>query len=126
AVALSGVTNTVELVRDQEGNLFWPRFAINTIITMQPGKAYWAFSTGSNELRYPANSFVAKGAVDPGTPTDPAPNANRSSQFMVLRVQGESARDLAYPGLDLLVKDAAGHLVGRAPIDADRSAVLNV
>ncbi len=53
--ALNGVSDALLLVKNGDGDLYWPDFGINQIGDMQPGEGYLIYMTGARSLTYPEN-----------------------------------------------------------------------
>jgi len=52
---LSSVVNNIQIVKDGDGNVYWPEFTVNLIVNMGPGKGYQMKATAPFILTYPAN-----------------------------------------------------------------------
>jgi hypothetical protein len=124
-LALSDGTGEIEIVKDEDGNLFWPRFAISTIGQLEPGKAYWMFSNTDTQFRYPSNSFTGK-AQQPSVKGSGQPHARKSSVFMILRVEWDRSWEELAPGDEILVRNQEGLLAGSAYLSADFSSVFHL
>ncbi|MEE4292210.1 MAG: right-handed parallel beta-helix repeat-containing protein, partial [Cycloclasticus sp.] len=64
SLAMASIADPNIIVKDVNGDIYWPAFGINTIGTMQEGHAYFVYVTGTDELRYPADSYAPKMVVD--------------------------------------------------------------
>jgi hypothetical protein len=53
--ALGSISNSIVLVKDNQGNLYYPGYFLNTIGNMQPGKGYWFYMNATTVLTYPGN-----------------------------------------------------------------------
>ena len=53
--ALGSITNSIVLVKDNQGNIYFPGYYLNTIGSMQPGKGYWFYMNAPAVLTYPGN-----------------------------------------------------------------------
>ncbi len=54
--ALSSISSSLVLAKDNVGGIFMPSFGINTIGNMQSGQGYYFYMNEAAELTYPANS----------------------------------------------------------------------
>ncbi len=54
----SSIVSQIVLVKDGQGNVYWPIFMVNTIGDMIPGKGYLINMMSSQPFTYPANSFT--------------------------------------------------------------------
>lgn len=128
ALALSDISEVVTVVKDEDGNIFWPRFSIKTIGNLEPGKAYWAFATRSSSFRYPANSFnnKAQNTVPIHQVLNNYTNATKSSTFMLLHLDFADG----WPEIDaedtIIALDRAGNVVGSALVSENKSISFQV
>ena len=53
---LEDIENDFLIIKDNEGNLYFPAFDINTLGEMQPGLGYLIYITNATTLTYPPNS----------------------------------------------------------------------
>ena len=53
--ALEGISTELYLVKDGDGNVYWPDFMIDDIGEMEPGKGYQIYMNSAAVLSYPAN-----------------------------------------------------------------------
>lgn len=127
-LALSDITDAVTIVKDQDGNIYWPRFAIKTIGDLEPGKAYWMYASRATNFRYPSNSFTAKRANSPiqADTNVNAPFANKSSNFMILRLEFGSEWHELSEGDEIIAYNKHGLQVGRAVLHDDLSATFHL
>jgi len=56
-VMMEDIENDMLLIKDANGNLYFPSFNINTIGEMHPGLGYLTYITSATTLTYPANGF---------------------------------------------------------------------
>jgi hypothetical protein len=56
---LSSIVSNITIVKDATGNVYWPVFNVNNIVTMVPGKGYQIRLTTASILYYPANNEVS-------------------------------------------------------------------
>ena len=54
--ALAGIVNSLVIVKNNAGEVYWPLYAINTIGSMRPGQGYQVQVTQASTLIYPANT----------------------------------------------------------------------
>ena len=52
---LTSITNEIEIVKDSEGQIYWPQLNVNNIINMIPGEGYQVKMYSTQYLTYPAN-----------------------------------------------------------------------
>ncbi len=56
---LSGIAGSVIIVKDGNGQSYWPQYGVNLIGYMQPGQGYQIKMTAEDTLTYPANDTTA-------------------------------------------------------------------
>jgi hypothetical protein len=125
-LALSDIGSVVTVVKDEDGNIFWPRFSIKTIGNMQPGKAYWVFSTRSSSFRYPSNSFSKKASLGATQLAITQEHVSRSSNFMLLHLDFSNSWPNIKPNDLIEAQDKYGNTVGRAQVAANKSISFQV
>ena len=54
-ILLSSINNSIIIVKDGFGNIYWPQYGVNLINTMKPGEGYQLNLLNSVTLTYPAN-----------------------------------------------------------------------
>jgi hypothetical protein len=54
--AFDGISHSIELVSNNDGNIFWPAIGVNSIGEMQPGEGYRIFALENVSLVYPNTS----------------------------------------------------------------------
>ncbi|MDE3059248.1 MAG: T9SS type A sorting domain-containing protein, partial [Bacteroidota bacterium] len=55
--ALAGINSQLVLMKNNDGDVYWPQFSINTLGTMNPGEGYQVYVTKNVGLYYPANNI---------------------------------------------------------------------
>jgi hypothetical protein len=55
---LSPISSSISIVKNDEGNIFWPIYYINMIGDMEPGKGYLINMINPETFYYPPNSSV--------------------------------------------------------------------
>lgn len=55
ASAFNPIINSISIVKDENGQVYWPLFGVDGIQTLQPGKGYQIKMTAPATLTYPAN-----------------------------------------------------------------------
>ena len=53
--ALSSIMGDLRVLKDNDGNVFWPEHGINEIGSLQPGQGYKIYMNRPGTLIYPAN-----------------------------------------------------------------------
>ena len=54
--ALDTISSKIVIVKNNDGDIYWPEFEINQFGNMQPGQGYQIYLSGSGTLLYPANN----------------------------------------------------------------------
>jgi hypothetical protein len=57
--ALSTIEDKIQLVTNNDGQIYWPDNGINSIVNMVPGQGYKIFTNNDVELIYPSVSVIA-------------------------------------------------------------------
>ena len=57
SLMLDNIINNIEIVKNEDGQIFWPIFGINQIGSMIPGEGYLVNMNNQANLVYPANQF---------------------------------------------------------------------
>ena len=60
---MSSVVNNLTILKDEEGNVYWPMFGLNSIGNMCPGKGYQIKMENSTLLNYPSSGGVRYGDI---------------------------------------------------------------
>jgi hypothetical protein len=127
-LGLSDIGDVVTVVKDEDGNIYWPRYAIKTIGNLQPGKAYWVFATRSSTFRYPSNSFSTKAPIAASSNQflNNYSNASKTSNFMLLHLDFTDG----WPQIDaedtIIALDGSGNVVGSALVSENKSVSFQV
>ncbi len=53
--ALAGINNSIILVKNNAGQIYFPAYYLNTIGNMLPGQGYWIYMNSNAVLTYPGN-----------------------------------------------------------------------
>ncbi len=53
--AMSSISNSIILIKDNYGNIYYPGYGINNIGNMQVGQGYWIYMNAPAVLIYPEN-----------------------------------------------------------------------
>ncbi len=129
--AISSISPSVIMIKDQEGRAYIPAYGINTLGQFLPGKAYWLLTSKADTLRYP-DAYMdgqAPGTFDfSALPMEPA-------EFFRTSLEGEFAGQativLLEEGLNRLldpqdeigVYDPKGNLAGSGIFQGNNLAI---
>jgi len=128
ADALINVLDKIELVKDGQGNVYWPQYGINNIGQMHPGQGYLIKTKAgiSNfNLYYPANTLLPKKNDN----VKPTPKAEKyvvefnSDNNAVIALPNEIVSKYAKEGDEIGVFNTKGELVGSAVYNNENVAI---
>ena len=125
--ALQSIEEHILVVKDIDGNVYWPEFEVNTLGDMLPGQGYQIYLSSNAELTYPA--VTAKLAVsgdgvqsvtdDNIQPARYIPDHRNTGTNAVLLVRTPTLRNNDEVG----VWTASGHLVGSGVVNNGRAVI---
>jgi hypothetical protein len=99
-------------LKDQDGNIFLPAFAIDQIGDMEPGQGYWIRMIGTDTLQYPARHGYFAGDFRPLAAArhfqHPSPTGSNANLIFL----AENLEQVLNRGDELGIFSEAGHLVG--------------
>ncbi|MGE5679313.1 MAG: T9SS type A sorting domain-containing protein [Bacillota bacterium] len=130
AVALNTIASGLTLVKDIDGNIYWPAYGINTLGNMMPGKAYLVKLSSAQTLTYPKNT----GAI-PLFPKESAANEAaentvhfktgfNSDNSSVVAFLEESLKGKANEGDEIGAFNSEGKLCGSSVYKGGNAAVV--
>jgi len=61
--ALAGITSQITIVKDNNGDVYWPEYSINNIGMMNPGQGYMSYMNQAAALTYPDAGVAKKGVT---------------------------------------------------------------
>jgi hypothetical protein len=105
----SVATNSLTLVKDEDGLVYWPQIGLNQLITWDITKAYWAYfyTNGTSDTLYMkgANIDIAKNSIPLRAGWNLLPYWGTRAVSVVTALA-----DLAVSNPDMLVKDQSGNI----------------
>jgi hypothetical protein len=119
---MSDIEDNLLIVKNVDGELYFPSLDINSIINMIPGEAYQVYMTSTDELIYPANSSpkaISSNKEYTKRTVFNIPSNIRTGENMVLIVDAGNNHN----GNELCVFDQNSILVGSALIEKGIAAV---
>ncbi len=122
--ALSDITANIWLVKDGEGNVYWPQFNINNIGNMEPGQGYQINMNNSDTLTYASNAITlpsAKIAINEVPIFYPTPT--RSGSNMTLALPFDQLNELAKIGDEIAAFNEQGQLIGSVIYQGSNTAL---
>lgn len=130
--AFASIASDLVIVKNNDGQVYWPAYGINAITSLNPGEAYFVYTNQNCTLRYPANSAgisasarSIKGSLSRNTATDSVSHfrctVSRTGMSGVYLVEGSSLHN----GDEIAAKCADGTIVGVAPV-VDAKAIVTV
>lgn len=109
---MNSIVDKITIMKDGDGDVFWPLYNLNQIGNMQPGKGYQLKLTADTVFTYPANSMAtSKWDHLKPNPVYFQPTKN-TGQNMTLGIPLEAWQARPEPGDELAVFDLEGNTVG--------------
>ena len=108
----SQVVNDVIIVKNSDGNTYWPQWGLNTIVNMYPGQGYPLKMAATVQLIYPANSIQLKSYIKGPGLTRHFKDINNTGSNMTLGIPLEAWNTIPEIGDELGVFNQKGQLVG--------------
>ena len=122
-VAISSIVADVKLIKDYNGNAFWPYFNLNMIGNFVPGQGYQIKMAQSRTFSYPANSINSTKAQPKNPLPQHYPKVKNTGQNMTLGIPLSSWREKPQPGDEVGVFTESGLLVGSGVFDGGNMAI---
>jgi hypothetical protein len=117
--ALSGISSSVVIVKNNAGQNYLPQFGINQIGNMLPGQGYQVFTNGVATLSYPVNTrSISEEVTDIVRMPTIIPTGILSSEHATLIIQLAG-----YDGEELGVYTVGGMLVGSGVLHNGKAAI---
>jgi hypothetical protein len=128
--ALSTIANYIVIVKDNSGKVYWPRYAVNQIGSMNPGQGYQIYVTQACTLTYPANYSTSPHVISAKTQPDEftqKPKFYRNSAFgtgnnAILLIQSNNFED----GDEIAILAVKSNMVVGSAVVSDKKAILTV
>ena len=123
ATIMNPIINSIILVKDGDGNIFWPQYFLNLIGNMHPGKGYQIKLNSPEVLYYPANSVnTAKNLVDIRIPTAHVVNTGNN---MTICIPSDAWPNNYYPVFqdEIIICDQSGQLFGKGLCTGENVAI---
>ena len=126
ATALAGIASQITIVKNTAGDVYWPDFGINNIVTMHVGEGYFIHMKADASLTYPSGLgkmvSVASGMMLPKTRHFVYASGNTgNSATMLLKNVVENTKAIP-DSSEIAVYDASGILVGSGTVMSGKSA----
>ncbi|MCF8457835.1 MAG: carboxypeptidase regulatory-like domain-containing protein [Bacteroidales bacterium] len=120
---LSSLSGNIQIVKDQDGQVYWPVFGVNLIGDMQPGQGYQIKMSIADTLIYPANSpSMLKPFYQSASPNY-FKNPLNTGNNMTLGIPRSSWQQIPQPGDEVGVFGESGLLVGTGVFDGGNMAI---
>ncbi len=122
--ALADITANIWLVKDAEGNVYWPQFNINNIGNMEPGEGYQINMNNQDILTYASNSTTlatAKlaGNITPSFYSKPLKTGSNMTIALPLNV----LEGMAMEGDEIAAFNEKGQLIGSSVYQGAHTAL---
>jgi hypothetical protein len=117
-IVMSTVVSEIEIMKDENGYVYWPALQINTIINMYPGEGYQIKMNSAQILLYPENGQLSQ--------TDKYlfdycpkhyPVYNSTGKNMTVGIPVDSWDIIPEPGDEIAAFDAEGNIAGSTVFD---------
>ncbi len=111
--ALADITANIWLVKDGEGNVYWPQFNINNIGNMEAGQGYQINMNNADTLTYASNTVTLPSVKLTGNEKPVFyKNAHRTGSNMTLAIPFELINEIANEGDEIAAFNTNGQLIG--------------
>jgi hypothetical protein len=128
--ALSTIANYIVIVKDNSGKVYWPRYAVNQIGSMNPGQGYQIYVTQACTLTYLANYSTSPHIISAKTQHDEftqKPKFYKNSTFgtgnnAILLIQSNNFED----GDEIAILAVKSNMVVGSAVVSDKKAILTV
>ena len=114
SVVMSPITEYIDIIKDDNGNVYWPFLDINNIINMSPGEGYQiktsdavslSFTDGNGRLAFEEHKFISRKYPPP----------INTGNNMVVAILKDAWNKIPKDGDEIVVFDNEGLLVGNTP-----------
>ena len=122
ASMLSPIVSEIIIVKNGNGNVYWPTFGLNGIGDMESGEGYQINLYNAVTLTYPANSIVSKSDVQI-LENSYYENLESTGNNMTIGFPASSFSELPMVGDEIAVFNAEGRLVGSSVFDGGTMAI---
>jgi len=123
-LALATILDQLEIVKDQDGNVYWPSQSITSLSTLNPGSAYMIKLNSADVLLYPANTGTEKPSGAPSNPVAGIYSVNfNSSKNAVIAFPASKISAFVSTGDEIGVFNKEGILSGSAVFNGNSTAV---
>ncbi len=122
--ALSSISANIFLVKDGEGNVYWPQFNINNIGNMEAGQGYQINMNNVDTLTYAANTVnLASAKVLSNTQPEFYSSIAKTGSNMTVAIPATIIDGLAEEGDEIAAFNSNGQLIGSAVYTASNIAL---
>ncbi len=128
--ALFTITNYIVIVKDNSGKVYWPRYAVNQIGSMNPGQGYQIYVTQACTLTYPANYSTSPHIISAKTQPDEftqKPKFYKNTAFgtgnnAILLIQSNNFED----NDEIAILAVKSNMIVGSAVVSDKKAILTV
>ncbi len=115
--ALAGITSQITIVKDNNGDVYWPEYSINNIGMMNPGQGYMSYMNQAVTLTYPDAGAAKRAVTADKTIALPLAkhyvlNKNTGVSATILATDVSLCGKPAADGVEVGAYDDQGNLVG--------------
>ncbi|MCF8371583.1 MAG: T9SS type A sorting domain-containing protein [Bacteroidales bacterium] len=109
---MNSIVDKIAIMKDGDGDVYWPLYSLNQIGNMIPGKGYQIKLTADTVFTYPANS-MATSKLDFIKPSPVYYQQTKNTgQNMTLGIPLEAWQEIPESGDEIAVFDLEGNIVG--------------
>jgi hypothetical protein len=119
AAALNGVTSFIQLVKNNNGEIYWPNYGIDEIGTMNIGEGYFTYTKSAATLTYPGSSKQIAGGSTMlclPNPRHYPKHQNTGSNASILGTRVNMGDALAVDSCEIAAYSEHGELVGAGTV----------
>ena len=121
-VAMDPVVDNMIIMKDENGLVFWPQFALNNIGNMLPGEGYQLKMDNAQTFSYASNDMARFGYANP-VRTIHFDKAENTGSNMIIGLPMYAWSQVPSIGDEIAAYDEAGNLVGSAVFEGGHIAM---
>lgn len=125
AVAMGSIAADITILKDENGEVYWPLFGINNVGNMTAGKGYQIKMFADNTLVYPAQDLGGGRLTSPVVKQELAhfSKASNTGRNMIIGIPNNAWSTTPEYGDEFAVLDAAGNIAGSTVYTGQNTAI---
>ena len=123
AEMLSTIVNEIIIVKNGDGEIYWPQFGVDLIGTMNPGEGYKLKMESQETLTYPSNNYNSAKATGQTPISQHFFDIKSTENNMTLGIPANAWTEEPEPGDEIGVFSEMGYLVGNAVYTGGNTAL---